>query len=200
MRSVLAFLRATLVGGVLFLAPLVVLVVVINKALVFGARIIRPLAERVPDSLGLGAARENVAAALLLVLVCFLAGLLARSAMASKSVQMIEGSVLSLIPGYEYLKQVGASALGVAGTAAQHVVLARIGDSWRIGVQTEAIGENWLAIFIPSSPNVNRGSVFIVERSKVRSSATPLAAALASLRRCGKGASWAAETIESDEG
>jgi uncharacterized membrane protein len=199
MRGILTFLRATLVGGLLFLTPLVVLVVVINKALTFGARLIRPLADRVPYSLGLGPAKAYVAAGLLLVLICFLAGLLARSALARKSVQMIEGSVLSFIPGYEYLKQAGASVLGAMETDAQPVVLVRIGDSWRIGVKTEEIGEKWLSIFVPNSPNSNRGNVFIVDRAKVRVSATPLATALASLRRCGAGAGWVAETIDGAE-
>jgi uncharacterized membrane protein len=191
MRGVVSFIHATIVGGVLFLAPLVVLIVVINKAVNFAARAIRPLADRIPDSLGLGAAKAYIAAGLLLILFCFIAGLLARSAIARKSVQALEGSFLSLLPGYDYLKQAGASALGASDAHAQPVVLARIGDSWRIGVKTETIGENWLAIFIPNSPNPNRGSVFIVERSKVRPSATPLAAALAALRRCGGGATSA---------
>jgi uncharacterized membrane protein len=196
MRSVIAFLRATLVSGLLFLAPIVVLAVVINKAFVFAARLIRPLANRIPESLGLGAAKDYIVAALVLVLICFIAGLLARSAMARRSVQMLEGRFLSLLPGYEYLKEAGASALGASQTDTQPVVLARIGDSWRIGVQTETIGENWLAIFIPNSPNTNGGSVFIVERSNVRPTATPLATALATLRRCGGGANWAGDPIE----
>jgi uncharacterized membrane protein len=200
MRGVVGFFRATIVGGVLFLAPLVVLIIVINKAVTFAARAVRPLADRIPDSLGLGAAKAYIAAGLLLVLLCFVAGLLARSAIARKSVQALEGSFLSLLPGYDYLKQAGASALGAAQTDAQPVVLARIGDSWRIGVKTETIGENWLAVFIPNSPNPSAGSVFIVERTKVRSSATPLAAALATLRRCGGGADWAADAIEGGGG
>ena len=196
MRGVIGFLRATIIGGVLFLAPLVVLVVVINKAVDFAARVIKPFADRIPDSLGLGPAKAYIAAALLLVLVCFLAGLLARSAMARKSVQMIEGNFLSLLPGYDYLKQAGASVLGASETDVHPVVLARIGNSWRIGVKTETIGENWLAIFIPNSPNPSAGSVFIVERSKVRTSVAPLATALATLRRSGGGAKWIADAIE----
>jgi uncharacterized membrane protein len=196
MRGVLVFLRATIVGGVLFLAPLVVLWVVLNKAVVLATRMIKPLADRIPDSLALGAGRSQIIASLVLVIICFLAGLLARSAIASRSVQVLETKFLSFLPGYEYLKTEGASVLGAAEAAAQPVVIVRIGDSWRIGVKTETIGENWLAIFIPNSPNPHRGSVFIVERSKVRESAIPLAGALAALRRCGAGAGWAAETLE----
>jgi uncharacterized membrane protein len=200
MRGLVGFLRATIVGGVLFLTPLVVLGVVFNKAVNLAARAIKPLADRIPDSLGLGAAKVYIIAGLLLVLLCFLAGLLARSGLARKFVQTIEARFLSFLPGYEYLKQEGASVLGAGETDTQPVVLARIGDSWRIGVMTETIGENWLAIFIPNSPNPHAGSVFIVERSKVRPSATPLSVATGALRRCGSGMTWAAETLEGDGG
>ncbi len=200
MRGLMAFLRATIVGGVLFLTPLVVLGVVLNKAVILAAKAIKPLADRIPVSLGLGAAKVYVIAGLLLVLLCFLAGLLARSRLASRLVQSIEARFLSFLPGYQYLKQEGASVLGASETEAQPVVLARIGDSWRIGVMTETISENWLAIFIPNSPNPHAGSVFIVERSKVRPSATPLAVVTAALRRCGSGTNWAAETLEGDGG
>lgn len=195
MRSVLGFLRATVVGGVLFLTPLVVLWVVLNKAVDLAAKAIRPLANRIPDWLGLGAAKAYVIAALALILLCFLAGLLARSAIARRFVQILEAKFLSLLPGYEYLKQEGASVLGAAETDAQPVVVARIGDSWRIGIEAETIGEEWIAVFIPNAPNPGSGSVFIVERSKVRYSSTPLAGAFSALRRCGAGSDWAAETL-----
>ena len=51
---------------------------------------------------------------------------------------------LSKVPGYEYMKQAGASVLGIGETADYPVVLA-----WRIGVQTDVLGENLVAVFIP---------------------------------------------------
>ena len=128
-------------------------------------------------------------------MVCFLAGLLARAAFARRPVQAIETSVLAYLPGYEYLKQEGASFLGAAQGKEQPVVLVRIGNSWRIGVQTEIISEKWAAIFVPNSPNPHAGSVFVVARSHVRSCATPLRMALHSLRRCGAAMGWAAEAL-----
>ena len=51
------------------------------------------------------------------------------------------------------MKQAGASMLGVGETADYPVVLANLGGAWRIGVQTEVLGENLVAVFIPNSPN-----------------------------------------------
>jgi hypothetical protein len=140
MRGILKFLRATVIGGVFLLAPLVVLGVVLSKAFDVVAKAVRPLSNRIPDSLGLGAANEDIIAALSLVLLCFLAGLLARSGMATKLVEILESAVLSRIPGYDYIRLEGASALGLAEAKELPVVLASVGDCWQIGIKTETIG------------------------------------------------------------
>ena len=60
---------------------------------------------------------------------------------AQRIVRELEVSVLSKVPGYEYMKQAGASMLGVGETADYPVVLANLGGAWRIGVQTDVLGE-----------------------------------------------------------
>lgn len=195
MKNVVDFLRATLRGGILFLMPLVVLAVVLNKAIAFVTSVIRPLADRIPDSLGLGSAKVAVLAGVFILVVCFLAGLLSRTAIARRQVKMLEESILSYLPGYEFLKQEGASVLGEDAAKVQDVVLVRIGNSFRIGLRTEDIGDNWHSIFVPNSPNPHGGGVFIVEKSHVFSCNTPLASALQALRRSGAGADWAADVL-----
>ncbi len=78
--------------------------------------------------------------------------------------------------------------LGLGEMEEHPLVLVRIGDSWRIGVQTDA-GKNGLtAVFIPNSPNPMSGSVFLIAPDRVRPVDAPLASAMACLRRCGAGA------------
>ena len=50
------------------------------------------------------------------------------------------------------MKQAGASMLGVGETADYPVILANLGGAWRIGEQTDVLGENLVAVFIPNSP------------------------------------------------
>ena len=47
--------------------------------------------------------------------------------------------------------------LGVGETADYPVVLANLGGAWRIGVQTDVLGEHLVAVFIPNSPNALSG-------------------------------------------
>jgi uncharacterized membrane protein len=86
------------------------------------------------------------------------------------------------------MKQAGASVLGVGETADYPVILANLGGAWGIGVQTDVLGENLVAVFAPNSPNPLSGGVFLVSPDRVRPAGVSLVAAMGALRRCGTGA------------
>ena len=187
MRAILHFVRITILGGVLFLTPIVVLGVILNKAYNAAGQIMQPLIGLIPTEVASRTAASAILASLGLALVCFSVGLFARTLWAQRIVNGLEASVLTKVPGYEYLKQAGASVLG-AGEMAEHpVVLAQLGGAWRIGVQTDVVGEGLVAVFVPNSPNPSSGGVFLVAADRVRPAGVPLAAAMGALRRCGTG-------------
>ncbi len=126
-------------------------------------------------------------AIVLIAILCFLAGLFARTRLAQRIMAELESSILSKIPAYEYLKQAGASVMGLGEMADHPVVLAQLGGAWRIGVQTDVVGNGLVAVFVPNSPNPMSGSVFLVAADSIRPASVPLAAAIGCLRRCGAG-------------
>jgi uncharacterized membrane protein len=181
----LKFVRTTLVGGVLFLVPLVVLSAIIGRALQVAHRVIDPLTTRLfPD-----ASRPVLltSAVLALVLFCFLAGLLAVTAPARRVVGWLEGALLSKIPGYTFLKSAGASALGVETTVQYPVVLARIEDSWQFGFVVEKMADGNQAVYVPGSPNPLSGAVYFMGADRIRATQIPMHAAMKCLRRLGAG-------------
>jgi uncharacterized membrane protein len=188
MKMISRFIGTTVLDGVLFLAPIVVLFVVVNKAFDIARRGLKPLTTLLPVNDASGSTASAILTILMLVLVCFLAGLLARTMLAQRVVEALERGVLSKLPGYEYLKEAGTSVLGVSESAKHPVVLAEFGGSWRVGVQTDA-GEGFVSVFIPNSPNPMSGGLFLLAKDRVRAADVPLADAIASLRRCGMGSS-----------
>ena len=188
MTAVSRFVGTTILGGVLFLTPLVALALILNKAYVWARRGLQPVATLIPDRFASAPTMTAILTVLVLALACFLAGLLAKTLLAQKVVLGLEAAILSKVPGYEYMKQAGASVLGLGEMEEHPLVLVRIGDSWRIGVQTDAGKNGLVAVFIPNSPNPMSGSVFLVASDRVRPANAPLASAMACLRRCGAGA------------
>jgi uncharacterized membrane protein len=74
--------------------------------------------------------------------------------------------------------------LGVA-----EIVGLPVGRGWQLGVQTEALSNGLVSIFVPGAPNPHSGSVIFFSMDIVRPAGIKLAAGLGCLRRCGAGAS-----------
>jgi hypothetical protein len=114
MKTLAQFVRTTILGGVFFLAPIVVLIVILAKAFGYAKTGIHAVVIHVPAVSDLSVATATGLSITMVALVCLLAGLIAQTAIAQHLVNALEASVLSKIPAYEYLKQESASALGVA--------------------------------------------------------------------------------------
>ena len=199
MKSISHFIGTTLLGGVLFLAPIVALALVLNKAYAAARRALQPVVSLIPDRFASAPTMTAILTVLVLALACFLAGLLAQTLLAQRIVGRLETAVLSKVPGYDYMKQAGTSVLGLGEMEDHPLVLVRIGDSWRIGVLTDAMGGDMVAVFVPNAPNPLSGGVFLVAADRVRRTDVPLATALGALRRCGAGARavWSGSSAQS---
>ena len=156
MKAISHFLRITVLGGVLFLAPIVVLAFILGKAFDFARRALKPVTTIIPDRFVSGVTAEAIMAIVLIAILCFLAGLFARTRLAQQIVAELESSVLSKVPAYEYLKQAGASVMGLGEMADHPVVLAQLGGAWRIGVQTGVVWRSGLG-FRPQFPKPDVG-------------------------------------------
>jgi uncharacterized membrane protein len=184
MKRLVNFARTTLVGGVLFLVPIVVLAAVVGKALQLVHKLSDPLAARFPLAAG---NTPVLLASGLLILACFLFGLVALTRPARTSVTWLESTLLSKIPGYTLLKGAGESALGHESSTTYPVLLARIEDSWQLGFLVERLEGGNLAVYVPGAPNPLSGSVYFMSPDRVRSTDIHAAAALKCLRQLGAG-------------
>jgi uncharacterized membrane protein len=189
MKTIAQFVRTTIVGGLFFLAPIVVLIVILAKAFDYAKKGLNAVLVHFPAASDLSTGAATALSLTIIVLVCLLAGLIAHTLIAQRVVNALESSLLSKIPGYDYLKQESASALGVAEIAELPVVFVPMEGGWQLGVQTEALSGGLVSIFVPGAPNPHSGSVFFFSRDNVRPAGVKLAAGLNCLRRCGAGAS-----------
>src|ERR1700722_6828563 len=189
MKAIALFARTTIVGGVFFLAPIVVLIVILAKAFGFAKTGVQAIVVHIPGVSDLSVGVRTSPSNAMNALVCLLAGLVANTLIAQRLVNALESSVLSKIPAYEYLKQESASAFGVAEIGELPVVFVPVEGGWQLGVQTEALINGLVSIFVPGAPNPHSGSIFLFSMDNVRPAGIKLPAGLNCLRRCGAGAS-----------
>ena len=115
--------------------PIAMLAILLDKAMSVALKFARPIAEKVPDVLDIGVARVTLLAIVLLMLICFLAGLLAGTAAAQKVVRGLESSILSKIPGLRVLQAGDRRRSGTDDLSRHPVVLAQLEGGWQLAVQ-----------------------------------------------------------------
>lgn len=186
MKSINQFLRDTLTGGILFLLPVVIIIMVLKKAHDILLKISAPLANVMPDIL-FGLDGSNVLAVLLLILFCFIGGMLFRFMSIRKLLGKIETNVFSYLPGYAMIKSITADALGATEQGGLHPVMVEDGDSFKIGFKVEEF-EGMCTIFFPEAPKHDSGEVKIVPVARVKMLKVQTHVVTKSLKNYGKGA------------
>jgi uncharacterized membrane protein len=167
--------------------PFVVLLIVLSKALVLAHKVGDPLAAHLPPEAVFGLHTPLLLAAAVLVLVSFLAGVFARTALAAKMIRRLEDTLLSKVPGYALLKSTGASMLGVEGPAAYPVVYVRFDDSTQLGLRMDELENGLVTVFIPGTPDAQSGTVHYLAPARVTPANVKLAAAMQCLKGYGAG-------------
>ena len=183
----LKFLKTTMVGGILFLVPIIIFIAVIGKALELTKKLAAPLSVLIPlDSIG-NIAMVNLLALCIVLLICFLAGLAAKSTLARKSIGNLESRVLSKIPVYGLLKSKIDAIVQPEKTEGMKPVLARFDDSWQIAFEVERIQGGGVAIYLPGAPDPWSGSVCFVTEDRIQPLELTLLPVLRTLKGLGKG-------------
>jgi uncharacterized membrane protein len=200
MKSILQFLITTLLGGLLFLVPIVVLVFVLGKALDIAHKLLDPLVARMPVESIVGLRMPMLMAISLILLFCFIAGLLARRARAQKIIRRLEAAILSNIPGYDILKSTSESILRAENQEGNPVVLVRFDDGCQIGLKIEELDNGLIAVFIPDAPRPQSGSVFFMTTDRVIPAGIPITSALKCLKNLGGGSNALLSGILIDNG
>ena len=165
MKDLLRLIRVTIFGGVVFIVPIVLVIIIISKVFYFIKKIIDPF---IPEgsTIGTGLGLHTIIAILILLAICFAAGMLAQTKAARSLVSWIEKNILDIMPGYRFMKSMGLAATGLEEQDMK-VVLARVDDGWQISFLIEQINDTMYTVFIPGAPSPWSGSIYHVEKDRI---------------------------------
>jgi uncharacterized membrane protein len=187
MRNLAVFLRTTLLGGVFFLVPIIVLAMVLAKAHEMTTDIVTPVADHLPIESARGLLPAKILAVGIILAFCFLAGLFASTRIAKAFAEGLETTILSRVPGYRFFKSVGEGMAGIEQGEKHETVLARIEDAWQIAFVVERLDGGHVVVFIPDAPSPWSGSIFIMTEDRVRPIQLPLTTAMKCIANLGAG-------------
>ena len=186
-KSVVAFVRTTLIGGLLFPVPLVATIVILSKAMRYAAQILRPVEHVLPRRTIVGLAVADVLAVVCLLAIGFFAGLFAQTTLGKRVSHRIEELILGKIPGYTLLKGVVGDPENISGNAQLKVALASIDDAWLLSFIVEELPDGTSAVFVPSASTPTAGNVYLMTEQQVKRLDVPVAAATKCIMQLGVG-------------
>lgn len=192
MRKLFDLLKSLIVGGVVFLLPIGIVLVVFGKLLAVSTQIGDTLQRSVfpgfrSDTLVL------VIAILILTLIALVAGIFARTPVGMKSFAWLEEKILARLPIYTVLRQMIADLSGSVETIGEgrevEVVAVRFDDQMQIGFLIDHTPSGLCVVFMPGAPSALSGTVVIVEADRVTPTELSPAQVMNGMRRLGAGLS-----------
>lgn len=166
MKHFLNIISALIKGGIFFLIPIILLIVLFERAI----ELIQPLSSHVESIFGL---EENriitpfIISVTLVLLICLIAGYIAQRGMGKRMIEWIEDHILVLFPGYKLMKTTFEQRAGIAQNHNFPVVLVPI-DGWMMAFLVEELEDEKVMVFVPGSPETWSGNLIIFDKSKIK--------------------------------
>jgi uncharacterized membrane protein len=156
------------------------------------------LGQRLGVEGALAAVLLDVAAIAVVLLICFLAGLIARRATAQRLRTKVDELLLNTFPGYAFVKGLAENIHNSEQIASSFVpVIVSFGDYWQLAFETSRMAGGVVAIYLPGAPNPWSGSVVLVLAEQVRGLQISVSEAVKLIRTLGRGSEALAMEIPS---
>ena len=180
--------RTMILGGLIFLVPFAVVLLVVGKVFTVSMHLAEPIADRIPIDAVAGIALANIVSVAIILVACFLAGIAAKSAPGRRLYRKLDELLLNLIPRYTFIKSMTAS-LGGDDQSVLIPVLVQFDDLAQVAFEVERGPGDLVSVYLPGSPDPWSGSVAHVTSDRVSPLNGDFASVIASLRKVGRGLS-----------
>jgi uncharacterized membrane protein len=193
MRTHFSIWRTTILGGVLFLLPFALVVFLVGQIAHLIYTVAAQMDSAVPDWLISGVPLAVLLAAVLLLVLCYAAGLAARRSLGRQFSEKLERNIMLFFPRYAIWKSQLATNFGAdqPDVVLQPVLVSF--DEWsRLGFEIErtpsAEMNDAVTVYLPGSPDVWAGQLVQVSDSRVKPLPATFAEAAAICESMGRGA------------
>ena len=191
MKGLAELTKTTLIGGVLIVLPIYLSVLMVAKTLSVIVALLAPVTATIPA----GAQFRQLIAVLIVLTVCFVAGIVVRTGAGRRAKNALERSVLEKIPGYELVRGLTARVSGDEREGAFRPALVEIEDALSPGFIIEELEDGRYTVLVPSVPTPAAGALFILPRERVHPVDVPFTQAVKVISKWGAGAGELAKGV-----
>jgi uncharacterized membrane protein len=193
------FVKTTVVGGALFLLPVALVLFVLSYALRLAKKIATPIADALHiNQLGGpgGVLAITILSILILVIISFGAGFIARTAAGRRITRWSESSLLGRMPQYQMIKSMAEGLAHIESASGLKPALISIEDGWQIGYLLEQLENDWVAVFLPQAPTPMSGNIMYFRVDRVRPLGITMVQAASIIKAIGVGSGAALRGVD----
>ena len=184
MKGLAELTKTTLIGGVLIVLPIYLSVLLLAKTLSAIVTLLSPVTATIPA----GVQFRQVIAVLIVLVVCFVAGIVVRTGPGLRAKHALERSVLEKIPGYSLVRGLAHRVSGDEREGSFRPALVEIEDALAPAFIIEELNDGRYTVLIPSVPTPAAGSLLIMQRERVHPLDVPFTQAVKVISKWGAGA------------
>jgi uncharacterized membrane protein len=162
-KRIFKLINDTVTGGLFFLIPLFVLIILVNKisSKIMGA------ANSLAELFGLQKAMDGWMGAIItigiILLICLISGVLLRVALLNALRNKLDAFLDKKIPGYGFYKSTMEQKIKKEDVPSRPVVLLTIDGVSQPGVVIEQFADGRKVVFVSSHPESTNGNVYVVD-------------------------------------
>src|SRR6187399_2415478 len=180
-----SLIKRVLNGIILFLLPVMLLLFILGKAVSIVQKLILPIKKHLPAERVLGVGLLTLISLVLILFICYLAGMLIEQKRVKWLITKLEDKVLVFIPGYSMIKAQTSEMVREAAAEWQPVLIDEDGD-WKMGVLVDQQPNGLCMIFFPEPPDARSGEMKLVPESKLKKLDMPVSKMIRIIRKYGK--------------
>jgi uncharacterized membrane protein len=182
--SLRKYIVATLVSGILVVAPIYLALLLLLKAMSSVRQLLQPVTKVLPLPVWLPIGLVALVAVLLL---CFAIGVLISTSIGRSAQNSLERHLFKKIPGYWTIRGFTQRLLGHSEDQSWKPALAEIEDALVPAFIIEELDDELITIFVPSVPTPFAGTVYVISAARVHPANIPFGHAIRVLSQWGGG-------------
>jgi len=189
MQKFKSFLMTSLLGGVTVILPVAILAAVFGWIFNFVTDLIQPITNMLVAQADLKEIIADVMVISIIILACFVIGVMIRTKFGSFVYSVIESRLLKIAPGYTLIKETVLQLLGSKKAPFSSVALAQIfgNETLVTAFVTDEHKSGKMSVFVPTGPNPTSGNIYHLDKEYVHPVDISVEDAMRSIISCGAG-------------
>lgn len=183
MKSIIEFLKTTLIGGLVVVLPVWISVLLLLKTLGMLSLFFKPIIHELPEH----ARHPRLLSLLVLILGCFLIGLILRTSIGRLAGRTVERNLLRRIPAYSVFRGFAGQLTGRDASSRFDPCLVELEDALVPAFIVEPHPDGRFTVFVPAAPTPAAGSIYIMAAERVHPVDVTLLKAMGCISKWGSG-------------